>query len=387
MASAESLGEGVKIRRACESDRAELLDEINLAFMRAGGSPRESEEDMPYLFTPGRIDNHFIAERDGKILSVVGAYPYDVRLGGVTFKAAGIGQVSTRKEARGTGLMGKLLERISRFMFDEGMDFSWLSGDRLRYGRYGWASGGAAARFDTYDKYLPPPPDEKTVRQLEFPRDVPFVRTALGKMPNMVLMGEDELELLLGTGKHIGLAMNGTFIIHNASMDVVEFADGPADEIALLLAHLASEIRRLPGDHWKFTVECPLSEPSELLKACYRHYWKMQVDPSARFKVVRLVNFLEKVCRMFQGRLPAGSGELGLVNKDTGESATIVCRDGQSSVQAGAAGGAYTLDRREISEVCFGACPLDVLLPDLPANSPIRCILPLKAFISRFFAI
>lgn len=387
MVSAGTLGDSVNIRRACETDRTELLDEINLAFKHQSNPTYGTEVDLPYLYTPDRIGNHFIAERDGRILSVIGAYPYEVKFDGVTFKAFGIGQVSTRKEARGSGLMSRLLERISQDMLDDGMDFSWLFGDRLRYGRYGWASGGAIAKFDMYDKYLPAPPEEKRVRQLDFKKDFKFIRDALQKMPNMILMPDCELEMLLDTGKYAGIAMNDSFVIHSASRDRVEFADGPADEISALLAHVGRRIRQQPGENWKFTVHCPISGPSELLNACYRHYSQMRIDHAAKFKVVRLASFLEKVCKMFQGKVPEGNGELGLTNKDAGESATIVCRGGRLSVQAGAAGGAYQLSGREISEVCFGGCPLDVMLPGLAANSPIRCVLPLKAYISHFFAL
>ena len=104
--------------------------------------------------------------------------------------------------------------------------------------------------------------------------------------------------------------------------------------------------------------------------------------------LLQLKPFLQKVCRVAQPRIACGTGSVSLANADIGETATITCTNGQLAVQNGAGDGPlYSMGRRELSEACFGQCPLDVYLPGLPADSFLRQVLPLRAHWSRFFGV
>ena len=105
------------------------------------------------------------------------------------------------------------------------------------------------------------------------------------------------------------------------------------------------------------------------------------------FRVGLLKPFLDKACRAAQPKVACGSGAVSLANSETGETVTVVCRDGRLAVEEGAEGHVYSLGRRDLSEACFGLCPLDVYLPGLPADSFLRQVLPLRAFWSRFFGV
>ena len=90
---------------------------------------------------------------------------------------------------------------------------------------------------------------------------------------------------------------------------------------------------------------------------------------------------------MARPQVACGSGAVSLANADTGEAATVTCTDGRLAVKESDEGDVYSMGRRELSETCFGLCPLDVYLPGLPADSFLRQVLPVRASWSRFFGV
>jgi len=86
-------------------------------------------------------------------------------------------------------------------------------------------------------------------------------------------------------------------------------------------------------------------------------------------------------------RLGKGSGETSLANTENGQAATLTCQAGVARIEAVARSRSYHLTTRQLSEVCFGLLPLDLLLPGLPPDAPIRQVLPARIFISEFFAL
>jgi len=377
---------GFELRRAEVTDRAELLELLNAVFAGAQKRPFDFARSHPYLFHDVRMGDHTIAVEDGRIIGCVGMYPFRMRIGGVTFRAAGIGQVATLPQARGRGVMSAILSEVCRELDGGAYDLAWLGGDRRRYSRFGWASGGATMRFDFFERYLPEPPEESAVRALDWDVDFDRFKDYMAAQPDALAMSDEELRMLV-TGQQLGgWALGESFIVNARGGSVVLFADGLPGEIALLLAHLLRLERRKEGDHWKVSVHCG-EAPSPLLAACLAHYWRVTTGPTWMFRVCSLRGFLEKVCRIAAGRVSCGSGELGLVNTETGEAATLLCRQGGMSVREGAGEGAYRLTTQQLSEVCFGVCPLDLLLPGLPADSPFRRVLPLRPHLSQAFAV
>ena len=116
-------------------------------------------------------------------------------------------------------------------------------------------------------------------------------------------------------------------------------------------------------------------------------YWKATIRTSASFRVGRLAAFLEKACALAQPAVTSGEGEVAFRNNETGEGATVTCRRGAFAVVPDVRGRAYDLDTRALSEVCFGVCPIDLLLPDLPEDAPIRRVLPVRACVPHLFAV
>lgn len=375
-----------QVRRADVSDRAELLDVLNVVFAGTQKRTFDFARSHPYLFHDARVPDHTIALDGGRIIGCVGAYPYPMRIGGVTFRTAGIGQVATLPEARGRGVMTALLQTVCRELDGGDFDLAWLGGDRQRYGRFGWAIGGSTMRFEFFDRYLPAPPDEASVHPLDWAKDFGRLRDYVAALPDALVMPDEEL-LMLATGQPLtGWALGESFVVTSRGGNTVQFADGRPDEIALLLAHLLRLERRKQGDRWQVSVHCAAA-PSPLLQTCLERYWHVTSGPTWMWRVCSLRPLLEKVCRAGAGRVACGSGELGLASTQTGEAATLVCRRGRFSVRDGAGEGAYRLSTTELSEVCFGVFPPDLLLPGLPADSPFRRLLPLRHHLCQSFAL
>ncbi|MHC4986098.1 MAG: GNAT family N-acetyltransferase, partial [Planctomycetota bacterium] len=126
----------------------------------------EFKRNIPYVWNADRADNTWAAFDGDEMIGMIGAYPFDVRMAGVDFRATCVGQVGTPAEHRGRGVMSALLTAATAKM-DAEVDFAWLGGDRLRYGRFGWAFGGERYSYTTNTRYLPDPPDASAVRAMD----------------------------------------------------------------------------------------------------------------------------------------------------------------------------------------------------------------------------
>ena len=374
------------IRRAQMQDREELLRVVNSAFTRDEARPFDFLRILPHLFEPGRIGDHILCIENGRILGCVGLYPYEVRVCGVPFHAAGVGQVGTLKEARGHGVMTSLLAAACRDADAAGYEFCWLGGDRLRYGRFGWATGGLKMRFTFFGRYLGDLPPVPEARPLEAGRDLELVQGHLAQEPNTVVVSGGELGAMLRCSGVGGWVSERAFIACRHGGRNVYLGAGTPEEIARLLAHHLRWLQAQPEGDGDLTVECA-GAPSALMTACQRHYASMSVVPSGMFRVGRLLSFFQKACKAAQAKVACGSGSVSLADSETGEAVTVTCRNGHLSVQEGSSADPYSLARRELSEACFGLCPLDVSLPGLPQDSFLRQVLPLPAHWSRFFGV
>ncbi len=282
-------------RHAEVAERSELLDLLNSVFAGAQKHPFDFARSHPYLFHDGRVGDHTIAVEDGRIIGCIGAYPFTMRIGGVEFRTAGIGQVATLPEARGRGVMSAILRSVCAELDGGGYDLAWLGGDRQRYGRFGWAGGGQVMRFEFFERYLPPAPAEDAVRPLDWAVDFERFRDHVAALPDALAMPDEELHML-ATGQPLtGWALGESFIVTSRGGATVFFGDGPPEEIALLLAHLLRLERRKEGDHWRVSVHCGAA-PSPLLRTCQRYHWHASSGPLWMFRVCSLVPFLQKLC-------------------------------------------------------------------------------------------
>jgi GNAT superfamily N-acetyltransferase len=373
------------VRRARVSDLDEILDIIDTVWRHPDGSPGDILSSHPFLFHDRRVPNHFVYEVDGRLWGVVGAYPYDVTLGGVVFRMAGVGQVISRPEYRGRGVMTAILRRVIAALEEENYDAAWLMGDRQRYAHFGWARGGRALHFTTNERYLPDV-SPAAIRPLDIEREFARIREYLNSLPYTMRMPEQELRLLFRARDVNGWALDDSFILLDADRDRVHFADGRPDEIARLIAHQQRINAGTSPDRCPMLIETPCV-PSPLVRACREIFATASIQHCASFRIVRLVPFLEKAIRMVEGAVPQGTDVLELMNTDTGEAATLAAVQGEIRVTAGASENAVRLDTVRLTELFFDWIPAEIHLPGLAADSPLRALLPLNVFMSHFFVI
>jgi len=380
------VAEAFTVRRAGWEDRAGLLDAIDTAFTPSGKPRRDFAREYPWAFTPERIADHFVCEEQGRILGVTGVYPYEARLGGVPFKAAGIGQVSCLPAHRGRGVMTALMNEVVRWMAEAQIELSWLWGDRLRYGRFGWAVGGRVLLFETSGRYLPDPKEAEGARPFDPDRDLERLKAHLDRLPSALAVTQDELRLRIAGQGVGGLVLQESFIITGKSGRRVFFGAGDPQAIQRLLALQFKRLKQENPDARTLEIETT-GEPSPLAAVCRACHFRARARQSANFRVGRLEPFLEKACRMVQGRVPGGSGKLELINTDTEEAATALYVKGEFHVLEGAGEDAVRLTTKELSDLFFDWTPPELLLPGLPATSPMRALFGLPLHVSGFFTL
>ena len=241
-------------------------------------------------------------------------------------------------------------------------------------------------RFTFFGRYLGDLPPVPEARPLEAERDLGLVQGHLAHEPNTVVVSSDVLGRILQCAGVGGWVSEAAFIAYRHGARSIYLGGGTPEEIARLLAHQLRWLQAQPEGDGDLTVECA-GAPSALMTACQRHYGSVSVVPSGMFRVGRLLSFLQKACKAAQAKVACGSGSVSLADSQTGEAVTVTCRNGHLSVQEGSSADSYNLARRELSDACFGLCPLDVSLPGLPQDSFLRQVLPLPAHWSRFFGV
>ena len=132
----------MNIEPAKGADRAELLDFLYAVFTRDNPKHARFETFCDDLFEPTDevMGRHLVVREGGRIVSCVGAYPMDLRIAGCRIRFAGIGQVSTAKEALGKGYMSALLKAQIERLRGEGVKLVWLGGRHDRYAHFGFES-------------------------------------------------------------------------------------------------------------------------------------------------------------------------------------------------------------------------------------------------------
>ena len=360
--------DGLSIRRARPEDTERVLALINLVW------PGDIRERRPWLFTPQRMGDYLLCFGGEELWGTVGAYPYDVRLGGVTFRMAGIGQVITHPERRGLGIMKMLMGKALADMLAQGLDAAWLLGDRLRYSHFGFVDGGRSMRYVTRERYLPAAAEP--VRALDPVGDLDRVLQAINGQTDTALVPPEELSLMLQGWGVQGWALGGSLALFTRKGDRMVAASGNAEEVALLLAHQAAANARQEGGPREITFDAPCS-PCMLTELGRRVHAYATVACSASIRIVTLRTFLEKAAKAVAARVPRGTDALSLRNMDTGEVITLRAARRRIRVLPGCSEEPVALNTLQLNEAVLDWLPAAARLPALAAESPLRVLFPL----------
>jgi len=148
----EGFSMSVVYRRCTREHYDEMIRAISVAFTVDG--PGWIYENLGHICPPLEkasdedVNNHYIALVEGKVAAAVGCYCRDWIISDKegdlreTLKIGGIGQVVCLPDYRKSGHMTNLLKMAIADMTKDGLNASWLSGDRIRYAHFGWDRGG-----------------------------------------------------------------------------------------------------------------------------------------------------------------------------------------------------------------------------------------------------
>ncbi|MBA3684856.1 MAG: GNAT family N-acetyltransferase [Planctomycetes bacterium] len=265
------------IRTALPEDREELGDLIDAAFVQDGFRCRAR---LPHLFTAERIGEHRVASADGRLVGCVGCYSVELRVDGMAFTAAGIGQVVTAPAQRGSGVMRQLMEATCAHAED--FDLLWLHGDHQRYARFGFAPGGLTWEMDTAHRYLPAAPG--STRQATSAADWRLVAAAARRQRvHLEVADQDFAEIMRARDCSAWLGDGAVAMSYQGAHRIV-LCDGEPEALAGLFADILADIQR--GDPARQTLNVrldPADARTPALLRCFQH--DVRGLPSGSFRV------------------------------------------------------------------------------------------------------
>ena len=127
-------------------DMEGLIDHINMIFSMLR-VPHNFEEMLPKVYSKElRIDDmHVIAEDEvGRLCACLGMLVFPLRVGKTMLRIGYLGSMAVHPRVRGQGTMGTLMQKQVERGIEMGLDMIVLGGQRQRYQRSGFETGGAS---------------------------------------------------------------------------------------------------------------------------------------------------------------------------------------------------------------------------------------------------
>ena len=134
---------------ATDNDKEEIIEFINKVFeFPAKNLDFRTLIPKVYGDDKGVNEIHHLVKEDGKIAAVIAVYEREYRIGDRRLKTGYIGSVSVDADKRGKGYMKLLMKKAEEAMREKGISLAMLSGDRNRYGYFGYEVGGLRLKFE-----------------------------------------------------------------------------------------------------------------------------------------------------------------------------------------------------------------------------------------------
>lgn len=129
-------------------DFEEIVDFINYVFSYSH-EPHDFRTLLPKIYKEGcnTATHHYLAKEEGRIKASVGSFPFDLNILNETLKVSGIGNVAVHPYSRGQGYMKKLMAAALDDMHNQGVELSFLVGQRQRYEYFGYTPCGSQMNF------------------------------------------------------------------------------------------------------------------------------------------------------------------------------------------------------------------------------------------------
>ena len=136
----------IHYRLSKASDMEALIDHINMIFSMLR-VPHNFEEMLPKVYGRElRIDDmHVIAEdEEGRLCGCLGMLVFPLRVCDTVLRVGYLGSMAVHPRVRGQGTMGTLMQKQIERGVELGLDLMVLGGQRQRYQRSGFETGGAS---------------------------------------------------------------------------------------------------------------------------------------------------------------------------------------------------------------------------------------------------
>lgn len=134
-------------------DNQDIVDFINYVFSVAYTS-HDFKKKLPKVYADDAKDTaatHYVIKEDGRIRAIVSLRKISVSVCEKILKYGLIGNVAVHPYSRGKGYMRELMERIIEKAKEDGIDLLALTGQRQRYGYFGFSPAGTALRYTVTD--------------------------------------------------------------------------------------------------------------------------------------------------------------------------------------------------------------------------------------------
>jgi len=147
---------GLQFVKAGPLDYDDVIDFGNYVFCHDHG-PHDFITTLPKLYKREYFMDgiHYLVREDNKIKALIGAYQVEYEysspdLGVTSLPGRGIGMVTVHPYHRSRGFMKELMNRAMEDMRLDNLVFSCLSGQRQRYGYFGYHPAGSVFNFKLY---------------------------------------------------------------------------------------------------------------------------------------------------------------------------------------------------------------------------------------------
>jgi len=340
----------------------ELIDMLNRIF-------RLDEQGYDLSFWRGVYDHDLedmlVIEEDGRVVSHVSVFPFQISVRGSQLKVGEVGGVATDGNYRMRGFASSLLKLSVEKMTREGYDLSSLGGYRDRYGRWGWELAGEECVYTVDRRSIQAVKDTAGVESWQYAGD----RSDLTKIveihdgePVRVLRSWQMYQFLFGSlmkrtmqawlAEVPGLGLSYLVLDRpgEKAATVVEFGGNP-EVFKLFLRRLFDE-----EELGRVTVVAPsiFTPFTPVLTEISGHY---QINAFRMMRMINLKGCLEKLAPTIEDRLNRvefrSPFTLSLEVTDTGQRATLNF-DGNLQVCSEPGRDKVTLDQRSMVRLLFG---------------------------------
>jgi predicted N-acetyltransferase YhbS len=142
-----------EIITAQNKDKQDIVDFINYVFSVAY-TAHDYKKKLPKVYADDAKEDaatHYIIKKDGKIKAIVSIRTIFVSICGKILKYGLIGNVAVHPYSRGEGYMRELMDRVIEKAKSDGIDLLALTGQRQRYGYFGFSPAGICLRYTITD--------------------------------------------------------------------------------------------------------------------------------------------------------------------------------------------------------------------------------------------